>query len=107
MLIEGPIRVAVQDDEFTQRRSLHITFDADFQAASLGDRTEQFSDYVTRLQVQTAQMEEDTPTRQGMLIILQIAEEMLPHIEADAIPLEETIVVEIEQAGLISSLLQQ
>ena len=42
-------------------------------------------------------LEETDPNRQGMLTIQQIAEELLPHIESNEIPLEDAIIVKLQE----------
>lgn len=41
-------------------------------------------------------LEESDPNGQGMLTILQIVEQLLPHIESDEIPLEDAIIVNLK-----------
>jgi hypothetical protein len=97
MLIEGPLRIRVvdKDDLLGSRRELHLDFNENFQNLTPASQYAEFEAYVQRLARQIEVVQADTPDRRGMLIILQIAEQLLPHVAAREIPLDETIVVEI------------
>jgi len=94
MQIEGPFNIRVVTNEDSQTRELQLSFTAAFQQKNLQQRMEDFRQHISDLQQSVADTA-DEATRQGMLTILQISEQLLPHMEADEIPLDETIVIEI------------
>jgi len=94
MQIEGPFNIRVVTNEDSQTRELQLSFTAAFQQMNLQQRMEDFRQHMSDLQQSVTDTEDDA-TRQGMLTILQISEQLLPHMEADEIPLDETIVIEI------------
>jgi hypothetical protein len=105
MQIEGPFSINVVDKSDSQSRELHLTFTDEFQKSSLEDRVAEFKNHLTQLQ-QNIQSTESDAEKQGMLTILQIAEQILPHVETDEIPLQETIVIEIGPSSPFDDLLR-
>ena len=95
MLIEGPLKIGVLDDPAQPGRELHIDFTADFQALPTADQVEVFSRYLKALQQGIRSLPEEDPNRAGMLIVQQIAEQLLPHLGGGELELNETIVVEM------------
>ena len=98
MLIEGPLNINVVDNSGSQSRELEITFTLEFQALDINARVSDFKNHIAQLQ-QTINKTSDSSEQQGMVAILQICEELLPHVEADEIPLNETIAIEIGQSS--------
>ena len=94
MQIEGPFNISIIDNESSAGRELHVSFSTEFQQKNLEQRLEDFRQHISDLQ-QSIQQTEDEASRQGMLTILQISGQILPHLAEDEIPLEETIVIEI------------
>ena len=94
MLIEGPFNIQVVDNSDSGNRELHLSFVTEFQNQDLETRCSSLRDHIARLQDES-QATDDPATQQGMLTILQIAEQLLPHIESDDMPLNETIVIEM------------
>ena len=94
MEIQGPFTIAVNDNNETGLRELHIGFKPAFQQQPLESRLAAIKAYLTELQ-QSIETETDANNQQGMITIMQISHELLPHLETDEIPLDETIVVEI------------
>jgi hypothetical protein len=95
MLIEGPFTLTAIDDDSALGRELQLSFTEGFRTLSPRDRARAFEDYLAGLGVQLSKLDENAADRRGMLAVQQIAEELLPHIIADEIPLEQTIVIEI------------
>lgn len=106
MQIEGPFSISVIDNSDNQSRELHLSFNSEFQAQTPDARTESFTQYMQQLQ-QDIDQEQDANTQQGMLMILQISEQLQPHIAADEIPLSETIVIEIGPSSPFDHLLDK
>ena len=104
MLIEGPLNIQIVDNSDSGSRELHLSFSPEFQSLDLAARTSDFQNHITTLQ-QQSQATEDAATQQGMLTILQISEQLLPHIESDEMPLSETIVIEIGPSSPFDQLL--
>jgi hypothetical protein len=94
MLIEGPLDIGIADTS-TGGRELQINFTPEFKSLKLTDQSDSMHEFIHYLKTEIDILEEHDPNRQGMLMILQISEELLPHIEANEVPLEETIVVNI------------
>lgn len=106
MEIDGPLLVSVIHDEQSMNRDLQVNFTQEFQSLPLNKRAAQFLDYVQSLRDELTKLTDDNdPTKQGMLTILQLAEELLPHIRNNEIPLEETINVTLESAVKVTNLL--
>ncbi|MCW8933767.1 MAG: transcriptional regulator [Gammaproteobacteria bacterium] len=94
MEIQGPFTIAVNDNNETGLRELHLGFKPAFQQLDLSSRLNMLQDYIKDLQ-KDIDTETDVKSQQGMITIMQISQELTPHLEADEIPLEETIVVDI------------
>lgn len=94
MLIEGPLNVSVIDTD-AGNRELHLEFTPEFRALNLAQQSDSFHEFMHYLKTEIDILEEHDPNRSGMQMILQIAEGLLPHIEANEVPLEESIVVNI------------
>ncbi len=96
MLIEGPLKIGVLDQPDGLGRELHLSFGPAFRTLDLAGQGAALRRYVGELRQQIEAVSDMTDRdRQGMLIILQIAEELLPHVAAGEMALEETIVVEM------------
>ena len=96
MLIEGPIQVGIVQKADGLGRELHLAFTDEFQALPLAEQGAGLRAYVEDLRDMIDDQEDDATERQGMLTILQIAEQLLPHVAAGEVALEETIVVEVQ-----------
>lgn len=96
MLIHGPLRVSVVETTDGLGRELHLTFTDTFQALPLATQGATLRAYINDLQAMIDEREEESAERQGMLTILQVAEQLLPHVTAGELALEETIVVEVQ-----------
>jgi len=91
--IQGPFTIAVNDNSETGLRELHLGFKPAIQQADLKGRLSAVKNYLVELH-KNIESESDTTNQQGMITISQIVQELLPHLEADEIPLDETIVIE-------------
>ena len=92
--IQGPFTIAVNDNSETGLRELHLGFKPAFQQLDLSSRLNMLQDYLKDLQ-KDIEAETDANNQQGMITIMQISQELMPHLESDDIPLDETIVIEI------------
>lgn len=95
MLIEGPLKISIVDTDAGERE-LHLKFTPEFKALKLDQQCDAFHEFIHYLKEEIDILEETDPNRQGMLTIQQIAEQLLPHIESNEIPLEDAIVVNIQ-----------
>ena len=59
--------------------------------------------YVEQLLKQAQQMS-DPGSQRGIMTVIEITEQLLPHIQANSLPLEQTLVVEMGEAAEGSSL---
>jgi hypothetical protein len=105
MLIEGPLKIGVLDDLERPGRALHVAFTPEFQALGLEQQSETFAQYLNTLEQNIHHLAEGDPNRMGMLIVQQIAEQLLPHLNSGELELSETIVVEIGRDEASNSLL--
>ncbi len=94
MEIQGPFTIAINDNSETGVHELHLGFKPGFQQLPLDQRLTTLQQHLQELEHNIANESSDA-NRQGMLTIAQIAQEIYPHLEADEIPLDETIIIEM------------
>ena len=97
MLIEGPLKISVEDN--SHGHELRLEFTPEFKALNLQQQSDSFHEFIHYLKTEIDVLEEKDPNRQGMLTVQQIAEELLPHVEANEIPLEDAIIVNLEASS--------
>lgn len=95
MEISGPLTIGLVEKLEGPGRELHIGFREEFRRLPLAAQGEAFRDYLAELNAAVYTLAEDDPNRPGILLIQQIAEQLLPHVEAGELSLGDTIVVEI------------
>ena len=95
MEILGPLTIGVVDKLDGPGRELHLAFREDFRRLPLTAQGEEFRAYVAELTRAVYALDEDDPDRPGILLIQQICEQLLPHVEVGDLSLSDTIVVEI------------
>jgi Asp/Glu/hydantoin racemase len=95
MEITGPLNIGVIDND-TGGREIHLSFKPDFRILNLKQQSESFQAFIKILINEIHKLDESDANRQGMTTILQICEQLQPHIDANELPLEETIVVNIQ-----------
>ncbi len=95
MEISGPLTIGVVEKLEGPGRELHIGFQEAFRRLPLATQGAEFRTYLAELDAALYTLAEDDPNRPGMLLIQQIAEQLLPHVEAGELSLGDTIVVEI------------
>lgn len=96
MEIKGPFRIGIMQNDMGGQE-LHLDFTTEFRALNIAQQADALQNHINSLINQINQLDEKDDNRQGMLTILQIAEQLMPHIEANEIPLEETIVINLQQ----------
>jgi len=104
MQIDGPFTVNIIENSDSQTRELHLGFTPQYRALELNVQLKQYKDYIVQLQDDILKTNDDA-NRQGMLTIQQIAEQLLPHLEAGEIPLDETIIIEMGPTSPFDNLL--
>ncbi len=95
MEIKGPLNLGVIDND-DGSRELHLDFTDEFRGLKPEKQSEEFHEFLLYLRSEIDILEDHDPNRQGMLAILQICEQAQPRIDANEIPLDETIVVKLE-----------
>jgi len=109
MLIEGPLNIDIVEPADGQGKILTVGFQPEFQALALDEQGRNFREYLDSLAKEVAAITDDNDRdRMGMLIIQQFAEQLLPHIEAGELALEETMNIQIgrdDQTGALVDLL--
>ncbi len=110
MLIEGPLRISVAETTDGQGWVLVLAFKPEFQVLDVPTQGAQFQDYLQQLNDDIASLDEGDHNRAGMLIIQQIVEQLLPHVAAGELEIEESIIIQIQQNSQVvalTDLLQQ
>jgi hypothetical protein len=111
MQIKGPMKISVAESPDGQGRVLIVGFQTDFQGLEVAQQAAGFRAYLEELQGNIAAIEDENDrNRAGMLIIQQVAEQLLPHIESGELALEESIIIQIgqdDQALALTDLLRQ
>lgn len=98
----APFSIAVHDPK-PDLRELHLSFTETFQQMSVEQRLESLRAYVEVLLKQAQQMS-DPGSQRGVMTVIEITEQLLPHIQTDSLPLQQTLVVEMGEAAEGSSL---
>ena len=106
MLIEAPFKISVVEIADSESKELHLTFTDQFSNCELSERASIMKKYVSELNSSIQKLPAESQDRQGMLIIEQLSNELLPHIIKDELDLEETIVIEINKELGITSLIE-
>jgi len=92
---EAPFTAALVEQDNSKLRKLELNFPAEFQQLDVTAQGAAIAAYITVLHQQSYAAEDGSREQQGMLIVLQIAEQMLPHIQAGEMDLSQTIDVEV------------
>jgi len=100
--IDGPLKIMVAQEPGQAGWQLIVTFTDAFKSASLEEQGRRFADYQRELVEGIGRLPEGDRNRDGMAIVLQLVNEMLPYIREGQIALEETIVVQIAQSQAVS-----
>lgn len=100
MEISGPLTIGVVDKLDGLGRELHLGFGEEFRRLPLSRQGEEFRAYVSTLAGAAYALDEDDHDRPGILLMQQIAEQLLPHVEAGELSLADTIVVEVGSGGV-------
>ena len=96
MEINGPFKIGTMQNDMGGHE-LHLDFTAEFRAMNIAQQADSFQKYISELTNEINRLDEKDANRLGMVTVLQVAEQLMPHIEANEIPLEETIVISLQQ----------
>jgi len=105
MGMEGPLKFKIISYDDSDDREVHVDFKEEFQNLELQEQANQFTDHVSSLRSQADALEEGSEERKGMLFVLQFLEELVPHIQAGAVPLNEAIIVKLQEQSPLNNLI--
>ena len=103
MAVKIPFNIGINDRGPGQPRELHLGFTLEFQRMEQQQRVKIYKDYIEHLIAQ-AQLAKDEASQKGIITVLQITEQLFPHLQSEKIPLEQTIIVEVGEGAEGSSL---
>lgn len=107
MLIDGPFTVKLIENTGNLGREIHINFVKDFCSLDVKKQAKVFADYITLLHQQLKTLAQDSQEFQGMMYIAQFSESIYPHIVGEELPLEETLIIEMEPENPLTTLINQ
>lgn len=107
MLIEGPFKLSIMESDSTSAREMHVKFTQGFKDTSPAQRIQTLDDYVSELETGIAKIEGDNPERQGMQLVLQIAQQLRSYIVADELELDQTIIIELQEQNTLNNLISR
>lgn len=97
-----PFNIAVHDPS-PQLRELHLNFTDEFRQMTVDQRLECMRAYMESM-IEQSKTTTDAGSQQGLMMVMQLTEQLLPHIQSDSMPLKETLIVEIGEDADGSSL---
>ena len=106
MEISGPFKIGTLQNDMGGHE-LHLDFTNEVRALNLAQQVDSMQNYINGLINEAGSLDEKDTNRQGMLTILQVEEQLMPHIQANEIPLEETIVISLQQDSPFGNITQQ
>jgi hypothetical protein len=89
------LKIGVLDEPEQPGRELHISFTQEFQSLEPSSQASSFGDYLQLLGRNIETLPQSDPNRAGMLIVQQVAEQLLPHLQIGDLEISETIIVEM------------
>ncbi|MCK5360296.1 MAG: hypothetical protein KAJ95_06690 [Gammaproteobacteria bacterium] len=96
MDIKGPIKYAMEKNPNGLVTAIHISFTGIFRLLNTEKKKQVLEGYLAEL-TRNIEAEMNDQERQGMLLVQQLVEQLLPPILAGEIDLDETTVIEVEQ----------
>ena len=97
-----PFVIAVHDPK-PELRELHLDFTDKFKQMSVDQRLECIRAYIESL-ITKSKAIEDASSQRGLMTVIEIAEQLLPHIQTESLPMDQTLIVEMGEAAEGSSL---
>lgn len=95
MKIDGPLLINVQDDDVQNKRTLEISFREEYQQLELSQRVSEMTKYIQSLFQNAQTLQDGQADKEGLLLIMQICEQLLSHLQQDELDLAETISFEM------------
>ena len=92
---EAPFTARLVEQDTIKLRKLQLNFPVEFQQLDSNAQSAAIAAYIVELHQQARAAEAGSREQQGMLIVLQIAEQMLPLIQVGEMDLSQTIEVEV------------
>lgn len=105
MLIEGPLRIRSEAAEDGGGFTLRLSFTEAFRALARPAQAADLADYLQRLRARAKTAAETDPNRQGMLLVLQIGEQLLPLVRGGELPLSEELEIRVDQQPSLAGFL--
>ncbi len=104
MKIDGPLLISFRDDELQNKRTLEINFKEQFQQLELSSQVAELKKYIQSLFQNAEAIQDNQAEKEGVLLIMQICEQLLPYLQQDELDLSETIEFEMGLAGAQSEI---
>jgi len=99
--IDAPFSVSVvQQQDDSSAHELQLTFTPEFQQLDRVTQGGRISAYVADLRQQAQGVPADSREQQGMLTVIQIAEQLVPLVQAGELDLEQDIIAELTPADV-------
>ncbi len=95
MKIDGPLSVSIVDDDVQNKRTLEINFKEEYQQLESSLQVSEMKKYIQLLFQNAEALQGGAAEREGLLLIMQICEQLLPHLQQDELDLSETILFEM------------
>ncbi len=100
MKIEGPLGINVKDDDLQAKRILEINFTDAFQQLSHDEQVNHLQNYIQTLFQQAESLPQGQADREGVLLVMQICDQLLPMLKQQTLDLAGTISLEMGLASL-------
>jgi len=107
MIIKGPFSIQKIENEDTSATEMHIKFTDEYKQLDQQGQSQMIDQHISELEKLVAATENDSADYQGMVIMLQFSKDIKPELDNGNIPLEETIVFDIEHASPIAAFLDK
>ena len=97
-----PFNISVHDPK-PDLRELHLTFTTEFQQMTVDQRLESLRAYIESM-VEQAKSTTDDGGQRGLMMVIDLTEQLLPHIQSESMPLHQVLIVEMGEGADGSSL---
>lgn len=98
----APFDISVYDPS-PELREMHLSFTKAFQQMDVEQRLESMRGYIEFMVIQSKSASDEGAQR-GLMMVIELTEQLLPHIQSDSMPLQETLIVEMGEGADGSSL---
>jgi len=93
----APFDISVYDSS-PELREMHLSFTPVFQQMDVEQRLESMRGYIESMVAQ-AKLSNDEGTQRGLMMVIELTEQLLPHIQSGGMPLQETLIVEMGEGA--------